>query len=138
MGAIAEISCLHKVILTSSVQEKMTAEQKLIEVAVIGAGAAGLCAAKHLVHRNQNPNIKVAPVIFEKGWNVGGLWNYDENVGADTHSSIYAGLKTNLPKEIMAFPDYPFPESKHSFLTHVEVKDYLHSYAKHFELEKLI
>ena len=53
---------------------------------------------------------------------MGGTWVYDDNVGCDVHSSMYKSLKTNLPKEVMAFPDFPFPsEMKQSFLHHTEV-----------------
>ena len=35
------------------------------------------------------------------------------------HSSMYKNLRTNLPKEVMAFPDFPFDDSecgKRSFI----------------------
>ena len=73
---------------------------------------------------------------------------------------MYKSLKTNLPKEVMAFPDFPFPASKseygnlqlnhrniywnsycifqESFLHHTEVLAYLESYADHFDLKKFI
>ena len=105
-----------------------------IRVCVIGAGPAGLCAARHLLGWDFEAGLEV--MVFEKSNKVGGLWQYDEK--EDSHSSIYQSLKTNLPKEIMAFQDFPFPKSNHSFLTHTEVKDYLESYCRHFELEKVI
>ena len=45
---------------------------------------------------------------------------------------MYASLRTNLPKEVMAFPDFAFPKVRHSFLHHTEVTEYLCDYAKHF------
>lgn len=55
---------------------------------------------------------------------------YTESVGLDSHglpvhSSMYKNLKTNLPKEVMAFPDFPFKASIQSFLPHNEVRGYL-------------
>lgn len=47
-------------------------------------------------------------------------------------------IRTNLPKEIMGFPDYPFPSSSHSFILSDEVLSYLLSYAEHFKLNELI
>ena len=110
-----------------------------IRVCVIGAGASGLCTARHLLAYNENEDtkLKIEPVVFEKSQNVGGLWNYEEAEN-NPHSSIYSGLRSNLPKEIMGFPDYPFPPSDHSFLGHREVAAYLKSYANHFGLDPFI
>ena len=108
-----------------------------IKVCVIGAGAAGLSAARHLVHR-PNGGKSIAATVYEQSNDVGGTWVYDSNVGDNIHSSMYESLKTNLPKEVMAFPDFPFPKTQHSFLHHTEVKDYLSNYAKHFDLQKYI
>eukprot|EP00092_Neocalanus_flemingeri_P007944 GFUD01008571.1.p1 GENE.GFUD01008571.1~~GFUD01008571.1.p1 ORF type:complete len:438 (-),score=120.28 GFUD01008571.1:45-1358(-) len=110
-----------------------------LSVAVIGAGAAGLCAARHL---SVHPLVRTT--VFEQSSTIGGTWVYTDNIGRDqhglpVHSSMYKNLRTNLPKEVMAFPDFPFPETKEtSFIHHSEVLDYLESYKKHFEVEKLI
>lgn len=42
--------------------------------------------------------------------------------------------RTNLPKEVMAFPDYEFKKSLPSFIEHFHVKEYLQDYAEHFGL----
>lgn len=67
----------------------------LLRVAVIGAGAAGLCAARHILSR---PNVFASPVVFELTNNIGGTWCYDERVGAYSngrpiHSSMYRDLR---------------------------------------------
>ena len=49
--------------------------------------------------------------------------------------------RTNLPKEVMGFPDFPFQPSSYngkSFIFHEEVLDYLRRYAAEFDLERLI
>jgi dimethylaniline monooxygenase (N-oxide forming) len=48
--------------------------------------------------------------------------------------------RTNLPKEAMAFPDFPFDPTKYktSFVRHGEVRDYLDDYADHYELRRHI
>ncbi|XP_068600335.1 uncharacterized protein [Brachionichthys hirsutus] len=102
----------------------------LQRVVVIGAGAAGLCAARHILSR---PNSFALPVVFELTDNVGGTWCYDERVGTydnghPIHSSMYRDLKTNLPKEVMMFPDFPFDPELDSFLPHQEVQRYLDRY----------
>lgn len=66
------------------------------KVAVIGAGAAGLAACRRL--RDAGLSVKV----LEKTRYVGGVWKYTPG------GVVYKSLVTNLPKEIMAFPDFPF------------------------------
>lgn len=102
----------------------------LQRVAVVGAGAAGLCAARHILSRM---NTFVPPVVFELTEKVGGTWCYDERIGTydngyPIHSSMYRDLRTNLPKEVMMFPDFPFDPHLDSFLPHQEVQRYLEKY----------
>ena len=67
---------------------------KLLRVCVIGAGAAGLTAARHL-----SSQLDVFDVtVFEQASHVGGTWVYNENTGTDErgfpiHSSIYRNLR---------------------------------------------
>ncbi|XP_044857527.1 translation initiation factor IF-2-like isoform X2 [Mauremys mutica] len=117
----------------------MTAPGKL-RVAVIGAGAAGLCAAQHLAAR---PESFAPPVVFEASGRVGGIWVYTEETGQGPDglpvgSSMYRDLRTNLPKEVMAFPDFPFDPSLPSFLHHSHVLAYLERYADHFGVREHI
>ncbi|XP_030635372.1 flavin-containing monooxygenase FMO GS-OX-like 4 [Chanos chanos] len=105
-----------------------------LRVAVIGAGAAGLCAARHLLSR---PETFAAPVVYELTKHVGGTWVYEEKVGCydnglPIQSSMYRDLRTNIPKEVMSFPDFPFEERLPSFVHHTEVRKYLDNYCNHF------
>ncbi|XP_044077185.1 flavin-containing monooxygenase FMO GS-OX-like 4 isoform X1 [Siniperca chuatsi] len=108
----------------------------LQRVAVVGAGAAGLCAARHILSRR---NSFAPPVVFELTGNIGGTWCYDERVGAydngrPIHSSMYNNLRTNLPKEVMMFPDFPFDPQLNSFLPHQEVQRYLEGYCQSHDI----
>ncbi|XP_012808849.2 flavin-containing monooxygenase FMO GS-OX-like 4 isoform X2 [Xenopus tropicalis] len=98
-----------------------------LRVAVIGAGAAGLCCAHNLLAR---PSIYEAPVVFETTGQVGGTWVYTEGseTNSHVHSSMYRDLRTNLPKEIMEFPDFSFDPSVPSFPHHSKVLEYLEDY----------
>jgi dimethylaniline monooxygenase (N-oxide forming) len=58
--------------------------------------------------------------------------------GLDIHSSMYQGLRTNLPKEIMHYPDHPFPDQETSYITAEEVLRYYQSYADTFDLGRFI
>ncbi|XP_028843955.1 flavin-containing monooxygenase FMO GS-OX-like 4 [Denticeps clupeoides] len=107
-----------------------------LRVAVIGAGAAGLCAARHLLAR---PDTFAPPVVYELTQNVGGTWVYEERVGhydngMPVFSSMYRDLKTNIPKEVMSFPDFPFERDLPSFVHHTEVRKYLEKYCDHFQI----
>lgn len=83
-------------------------------------------------------------MAFEQTSEIGGTWVYRDEIGKDKygldiHSSMYQGLHTNLPKEIMHFPDFPFPESTHSsYLCSNDVLSYYKSYADKFDLMKFI
>ncbi|XP_071083368.1 uncharacterized protein [Haliotis cracherodii] len=110
-----------------------------MRVAVIGSGAAGLCALRLLKEHPRGFH----PVGFELSAEVGGTWNYTDKTGTDerglpVQSSMYKNLRTNLPKEIMAFPDFPFDSSLPSFIHHTDVAEYLRRYAQHFDLYKFI
>ena len=66
----------------------------MMKVAVIGAGAAGLCCARHF---GQFPS-KFLVEIFEQTARIGGTWVYVENTGNDdyglpVHSSMYKSLR---------------------------------------------
>lgn len=103
-----------------------------IRVAVIGAGAAGLCAARHILSRSE---IFDPPVVYELTGHVGGTWFYEDRVGTldngyPIHSSMYKSLRTNLPKEVMMFPDFPFDDRLPSFLHHTSVQEYLEKYCQ--------
>ncbi|KAK7406236.1 hypothetical protein VNO78_07857 [Psophocarpus tetragonolobus] len=118
-------------------------------VAVIGAGAAGLVAAREL--RREGHDV----VVFEQGKQVGGTWVYSGEVESDllgldpkrsiVHSSLYASLRTNLPRECMGFRDYPFRKKEgkkgrdgRRFPLHTEVLMYLQDFAAHFEIAQLV
>ncbi|XP_026324896.1 senecionine N-oxygenase isoform X2 [Hyposmocoma kahamanoa] len=99
-------------------------------VCIIGAGAAGLCAARHLL---VEPSVGQVDILEQAG-QLGGTWVYTEKVGYDDfglpiHTSMYKSLRTNLPKEIMGFPDFPVPESDRSYLPAKEMLAFLQLYS---------
>ena len=92
-------------------------------VAVIGAGASGLCAAKHLIE------VGVDVTVFEIGTQVGGLWCYNNDSG---RSSAYRTLHINTAKNVTNFRDYPFRDDVQPFPSHQDMHAYLKDYAEHF------
>jgi len=136
---------------TMATKHHSTTSTSKKRVAVIGAGAAGLAAARELLREGHTPR------IFEQARSAGGVWVYSDAVDADllgsadpnarAHSSMYIGLRTNLPREIMSFTQFPFtpqamaaagqPSSDpRRFPSHAEVLAYLRAYAAHHGLEQ--
>lgn len=118
-------------------------------VAVIGAGAGGLVAAREL--RREGHTV----VVFERGELVGGVWVYTPEMESDplgvdpdrevVHSSLYPTLRTNLPREVMGFRDYPFVVNEDDegrdprrFPGHREVLKYLQDFAREFGINELV
>uniref|UniRef100_A0A2M4A8U0 Flavin-containing monooxygenase n=1 Tax=Anopheles triannulatus TaxID=58253 RepID=A0A2M4A8U0_9DIPT len=98
---------------------------------VIGAGTAGLCAARHALQSGGTVT------VFEMDKQLGGTWVFNEQTGKneygiDMHSSMYKGLRTNLPKEIMGYPDFPIPEQESSYIPAEDMLHFFHLFAETF------
>lgn len=68
----------------------MNNRNMVINVAIIGAGPAGLCCAKNSIDAGCNV------IVYEQNATIGGQWAYtesSENDGTPNHSSIYKGLR---------------------------------------------
>ncbi|XP_050376654.1 flavin-containing monooxygenase FMO GS-OX-like 4 [Argentina anserina] len=120
-----------------------------LQVVVIGAGAAGLVAAREL--RREGHKV----VVLEGGDQVGGTWVYTPEVESDpiginpdramVHSSMYQSLRTNLPREVMGFRDFPFvvkegdeERDPRTFPGHREVLMYLKEFAEVFGICEMV
>jgi dimethylaniline monooxygenase (N-oxide forming) len=108
-------------------RQRAPAREGFGRIAVIGAGACGLVAAKCL--RDES----LEPVVFEQASHIGGLWQYSDALGA-REGRAYRSLRTNTSKQVMAFSDYPFPPAVPDFPHHTDVLTYLHGYVDHFGL----
>lgn len=109
-----------------------------MHIAVIGAGPAGLCSARHITTMDSN----MACTVYEQTNVLGGTWFYTDATGIDekglpVHTSMYKSLKTNLPKENMEFPGFPLKHKK-SYLPGEEIHKYFVHYADHYHLTKHI
>jgi len=98
-------------------------------IAVLGAGAAGLCAARHLKEKG------FEVTIFELGSQIGGLWVYDNDNG---QSPAYASLHCNSEARVTAYRDFPFPDDAPLYPDHRQMAAYFRAYAEHFALEESI
>nr|KYP43704.1 putative flavin-containing monooxygenase 1 [Cajanus cajan] len=91
------------------------------KIAIIGAGVSGIAATKQLSHHN--------PIVFEATNSIGGVWR---------HCS-YNSTKLQSHRRDYEFSDFPWPERDNpEFPTHMEILDYLYSYAEHFDVLKHI
>ncbi|XP_058809726.1 uncharacterized protein LOC131674927 [Phymastichus coffea] len=125
-------------LLLSSIEGKTAASRK--KVCIIGAGVSGLATVKRFSEHTD----EFKPIVFEKQSDVGGLWSYTESTTVDehglpVHSSVYKNLRTNIPKELMAWPDYRnFTGDDRSSVPHHMVLEYLRNYTAHFNLRQFI
>lgn len=125
----------------------MVSERKLSKnVCVIGAGPAGLVAAREL--RREGHEV----VVIEQKHDVGGQWLYDSKVEEENplgknrflkvHSSVYASLRLISPREIMGYTDFPFGGKKgrdmRRFPGHNELLLYLQDFCNAFGLRESI
>ncbi|XP_044728294.1 senecionine N-oxygenase-like isoform X2 [Chrysoperla carnea] len=109
-----------------------------MHIAIIGAGIAGLLSLHHAIKNN------IQCTVFEQSKDVGGVWLYTDKVGTDefglpVHTSLYEGLRSNLPSQLMSIPDYPNNITSYNFtsyLKHEDVLKYIHDFADHFDLRK--
>ena len=92
-------------------------------VGIIGAGAAGLCGAKHMLEAGCDVT------VYEIGSNVGGMWVYQNDNG---RSSAYKTLHINTAKGLTNFSDLRFDASVPPFPSHWDMAKYLKTYADHF------
>ena len=98
-------------------------------VAVIGAGACGITAAKALADAG------VPFQCFEKGDRVGGNWLFKNKNG---QSSTYRSLHINTSRERMQFRDFPMPKDYPDYPRHDLIARYFEDYARAFELHQHI
>ena len=92
-------------------------------VCVIGAGLAGLVAAKVL----KQDGFDV--VVFERERELGGVW---------AASRTYPGLRANNSRESYAFSDFPYPDTADEFPTAEQIRAYVNAYTDRFGLRSLI
>ncbi|MBT3460894.1 MAG: NAD(P)-binding domain-containing protein [Gammaproteobacteria bacterium] len=107
--------------------------RKIMNIAIIGAGAAGLAAAS-VLQRTQSVT------LFEQQSVVGGLWQTADNF---KHTALYPSLRSNLPAGLMAFLDFPFqhhliPPLEGDYPGPAAVAAYLQAYANHHQLTNKI
>ncbi|XP_059529198.1 flavin-containing monooxygenase 3 [Myotis daubentonii] len=101
------------------------------KVAVIGAGVSGLASIRCCLEEG------LEPTCFERSNDVGGLWKFSEHAEED-RASIYPSVFTNSSKEMMCFPDFPYPEDYPNFMHHGKLQEYIRTFAEKKNLLRYI
>jgi Flavin-binding monooxygenase-like/NAD(P)-binding Rossmann-like domain len=177
----ADIQLSMSSVSSSSMQQNES--PRVVNIGIIGAGPAGLVAARvvsrtiqQLQHDHQLHHFVIT--VFEKENDIGGVWRYKPNMlNHDTGTSessatkkshpMYRHLRTNIPKEIMAYREFPWKaiapsvstttattaknhlietsnqttistDNNISYLSHYNVYDYLHNYCQQYQLHNFI
>ena len=84
-------------------------------VAIIGAGVAGLSAARQLSAADLDCT------VFERAGQIGGVWR-----------DGYLNFGVQVQRELYEFPDWPLPENTPNFTPGPIMRQYLQDFADHF------
>lgn len=100
-----------------------------MKIAVIGAGASGIAAARQLQKAGLAFN------VFERTRSLGGNWRFEPD---NSHASVFANTHANTSKQIMGFSDCEMPASFPDYPHHSQLLEYLREYARRFKLTSQI
>ncbi len=92
-------------------------------VAIIGAGPAGLAAARWLKRDG------FEPILFEQGDRLGGQWAADPR-----YSGVWPSMHTNTCREMTQFSDLAHAPGTPVYPSHRTILSYLERYANKFDL----
>jgi cation diffusion facilitator CzcD-associated flavoprotein CzcO len=111
--------------MNASLKAARRGSEHLPTCCIIGAGICGLTTAKALLDRG------VPFDWFELSDRIGGVWAFNNPNG---RSAAYRSLHIDSSKSRISFEDFPVPADWPEYPHHLQIAEYLKSYAKHFNL----
>lgn len=104
--------------------------EKILDVAIVGAGWSGIVACKHMKQNNLDC------LLFESNNDIGGVWKYRED-SIDVGGVMYS-TRTTSSRCITEMSDFLMPEHFSHFPSHKEIWSYLNDYIDHFNFRDQI
>ncbi|XP_044530815.1 dimethylaniline monooxygenase [N-oxide-forming] 3-like [Gracilinanus agilis] len=101
------------------------------KVAIVGAGVSGLASIRACLEEG------LEPTCFERSNDVGGLWKFSDHA-EEGRASIYQSVVTNSCKEMMCFPDFPYPDDYPNYMHNAKLQEYIKMFARKKNLLKYI
>ncbi len=101
--------------------------ESMLDVAVIGAGPAGLVMARRLAETNASFK------VFERNGGVGGIWDIDAPGSPMYETAHFISSRTHS-----GFPGFPMPDDYPDYPSHRQLLAYIKSFAAHYDLERHI
>lgn len=95
-----------KIYLSDGAIDVNNNESSALNIAIIGAGPAGIVSARHSIADGHNVT------VYEQNEEIGGVWVYTDNVGKnkyglDIHTAMYKGLRLSHKYDfIRTFTDF--------------------------------
>lgn len=103
-----------------------------MKVCVIGAGPSGLTTIKQLLDEGHDVR------CFERGANIGGIWQRNADPAADAEEmKVFDNLILTISMRLMSYSDFMI-EKERVFYTHKQYREYLDAYAEKFDLRRHI
>lgn len=103
-----------------------------MRVCVIGAGPSGLTTVKQLADEGHDVR------CFERGGDIGGIWNRASDSEADAEEmKVFDSLILTISAKLMSYSDFVVPSDR-NFFTHGQYRRYLGDYADRFDLRRRI
>ena len=97
----------------------------ILDVAIVGAGPAGLTLARRL------DKSAASYRVLERNKDVGGIWDIDA-----PGSPMYESAHFISSRTLSGFPGFPMPDHYPDYPSHRQVLDYIRSFAEAFNLRK--